>query len=75
LATVSLDFPLEQMNMATLTEPEARLEAKAQRDSAVVSVSYDGRSAEYRSTAEIARATAELGARAAGVPGQRCTRT
>ena len=33
---------------------------KAQRDSAVARVSYDGRSVEYRGTAEIARAIAEL---------------
>jgi hypothetical protein len=47
--------------MTTVAELEARLEAlKAQRDSAVVRVSYDGRSVEYRGTAEIARAIAEL---------------
>ena len=47
--------------MATVTELEARLEAlKAQRDSAVARVSYDGRMVEYRGTAEIARAIAEL---------------
>jgi hypothetical protein len=47
--------------MATITELEARLETlKAQRDSAVARVSYDGRSVEYRGTAEIARAIAEL---------------
>jgi hypothetical protein len=47
--------------MATITELEARLEAlKAQRDSAVARVSYDGRSVEYRGTAEIAQAIAEL---------------
>ncbi|MGH6917752.1 MAG: phage head-tail joining protein [Geminicoccaceae bacterium] len=47
--------------MATVAELEARLETlKAQRDSAVVRVSYDGRSVEYRGTAEIARAIADL---------------
>ena len=47
--------------MATTSELEARLEAlKAQRDSAVARVSYDGRSVEYRGTAEIARAIAGL---------------
>ena len=47
--------------MLTASEVEARLEAlKAQRDSAVARVSYDGRSVEYRGTAEIARAIAEL---------------
>jgi hypothetical protein len=47
--------------MATIPELQARLEAlKAQRDSAVARISYDGRSVEYRGTAEIARAIAEL---------------
>jgi hypothetical protein len=47
--------------MVTVPELEARLEAlRAQRDSAVARVSYDGRSVEYRGTAEIARAIAEL---------------
>jgi hypothetical protein len=47
--------------MATVQELEARLEAlKAQRDSAVARVSYDGRSVEYRGTAEIARAITDL---------------
>jgi hypothetical protein len=47
--------------MATEAELESRLEAlRAQRDSAVARVSYDGRTVEYRSTAEIARAIAEL---------------
>jgi hypothetical protein len=47
--------------MATVEELEARLEElKVQRDSAVARVSYDGRSVEYRGTAEIARAIPEL---------------
>jgi hypothetical protein len=47
--------------MPTIAELEARLEAlKAQRDSAVARVSYDGRSVEYRGTAEISSAIAEL---------------
>ena len=47
--------------MVTVPELEARLETlKAQRDSAVARVSYDGRMVEYRGTAEIARAIAEL---------------
>ena len=47
--------------MATVAELETRLEAlKAQRDSAVARVAYDGRSVDYRGTAEIARAIAEL---------------
>jgi hypothetical protein len=47
--------------MPTLIELETRLEAlKEQRDSAVARVSYDGRTVEYRGTAEIARAISEL---------------
>jgi hypothetical protein len=47
--------------VATVAELEARLEAlKAQRDSAVARVSYDGRMVEYRGTAEINSAIAEL---------------
>jgi hypothetical protein len=47
--------------MATVAELEARLEVlKAQRDSAVARVSYDGRLVEYRGTAEIAMGIAEL---------------
>ncbi len=47
--------------MATLADLEARLEAlRAQRDSAVARVSYDGRMVEYRGTAEINSAMAEL---------------
>ena len=47
--------------MATVAELEARLEAlRAQRDSAVARVSYDGRSVEYRGRAEINSAIAEL---------------
>ncbi len=48
--------------MATVAELEARLEAlKAQRDSAVARVSYDGRMVEYRGTTEINSAIADLG--------------
>jgi hypothetical protein len=47
--------------MATVPELQARLEAlKAQRDSAVARVAYDGRMVEYRGTAEINSAIAEL---------------
>ena len=47
--------------MTTVAELETRLEAlKAHRDSAVARVSYEGRSVEYRGTAEIAHAIAEL---------------
>ena len=56
--------------MATVSELEARLEVlKAQRDSAVARVSYDGRSVEYRGTAEIARAIAELERELQGLQG------
>lgn len=49
---------------------ESRLEAlRAQRDSAVARVSYDGRSVEYRGTAEIARAIAELERELQGLQG------
>ena len=48
-------------DMTTVNELTARLEAlKAQRDSAVARVSYDGRTVEYRGTAEISAAIAEL---------------
>jgi hypothetical protein len=57
--------------MATVAELEARLEAlKAQRASAVARVSYDGRSVEYRGTAEIARAIADLERELAALQGK-----
>jgi hypothetical protein len=57
--------------MATVAELEARLEAlQAQRDSAVARVSYDGRSVEYRGTAEIARAIADLERELAALQGK-----
>jgi hypothetical protein len=47
--------------MHTLIDLQSRLDAlKAQRDSAVARVSYDGRMVEYRGTAEISHAIAEL---------------
>jgi hypothetical protein len=47
--------------MTTVDELEARLEAlRAQRDSAVARVSYNGRTVEYRGTAEISSAIAGL---------------
>jgi hypothetical protein len=56
--------------MASVAELEARLEAlKAQRDSAVARVSYDGRSAESRGSAEIARAIADLERELQGLQG------
>ena len=57
--------------MATVAEIQARIEAlKAQRDSAVARVSYDGRSVEYRGTAEIARAIADLERELAALQGK-----
>ena len=57
--------------MATVTELETRLEAlKAQRDSAVARVSYDGRMVEYRGTAEISSAIAGLERELAAVQGK-----
>ena len=57
--------------MATVAELQARIEAlKAQRDSAVARVSYDGRSVEYRGTAEIARAIADLERELAALQGK-----
>jgi hypothetical protein len=57
--------------MATVAELAARLAAlKAQRDSAVARVSYDGRSVEYRGTAEIARAIADLERELAALQGK-----
>jgi hypothetical protein len=47
--------------MPTLSDLQSRLEAlKAQRDSAVARVSYDGRSVEYRGMAEINAAITDL---------------
>jgi hypothetical protein len=57
--------------MATVAELEAHLEAlKAQRDSAVARVSYDGRSVEYRGTAEINAAISELERELAALQGK-----
>jgi hypothetical protein len=47
--------------MTSIPELQERLETlRAQRDSAVARVSYDGRSVEYRGAAEIALAIADL---------------
>jgi hypothetical protein len=57
--------------VTTIPELQERLKAlKAQRDSAVARVSYDGRSVEYRGTAEIARAIAELERELEGLQGK-----
>jgi hypothetical protein len=53
--------PLEAHAMATITELRARREALlAQRSSGVARVSYDGRTVDYRSLAEIDRAIEAL---------------
>jgi hypothetical protein len=57
--------------MATVVELGARLETlKAQRDSAVARVSYDGRTVEYRGTAEINSAIADLERELAALQGK-----
>lgn len=57
--------------MPTAPELETCLDAlKAQRDSAVARVSYDGRMVEYRSAAEISRAIAELEREIASLEGK-----
>jgi ribosomal protein L29 len=57
--------------VTSITELEARLEAlKAQRDSAVARVSYDGRTVEYRGTAEINSAIADLERELAALQGK-----
>jgi hypothetical protein len=62
--------------MTTVAELEACLEAlKAQRDSAVARVSYEGRMVEYRGRADIARAIAELGRELQVAQGTGCARS
>jgi hypothetical protein len=57
--------------MPTLTDLQSRLDAlKAQRDSAVARVSYDGRTVEYRGTTEISHAIAELEREIAAIEGK-----
>jgi hypothetical protein len=57
--------------MPTLTDLQSRLDVlKAPRDSAVARVSYDGRTVEYRGTAEISRAIAELEREIAALEGK-----
>jgi hypothetical protein len=59
------------ISMPTLSDLQTRLIAlKAQRDSAVARVSYDGRTVEYRGTAEISHAIAELEREIAAVEGK-----
>lgn len=61
--------------MPTLTELRARREALAvQRSSGVARVSYDGKTVDYRSVAEIDRAIEALDREIAAVEGRRIVR-
>jgi hypothetical protein len=61
--------------MPTLTDLQSRLDAlKAQRDSAVARVSYDGRMVEYRGATEISHAIAELEREIAVIEGKKPVR-
>lgn len=61
--------------MATIAELQARREAlTAARSSGVARVSYDGKTVEYRSIAEIDRATEALDREIASAEGRRVIR-
>ena len=61
--------------MPTITELRARREAlTAQRSSGVARVSYDGKTVDYRSVAEIARAIETLDREIAAAEGRRIVR-
>lgn len=61
--------------MATITELRARREAlAAQRTSGVARVSYDGKTVDYRSVAEIDRALEALDREVASAEGRRIVR-
>ena len=61
--------------MPTITELRARREAlSAQRSSGVARVSYDGKSVDYRSVAEIDRAIEALDREIAATEGRRIVR-
>ncbi|MGR3389396.1 phage head-tail joining protein [Sagittula sp.] len=61
--------------MATISELRARREAlTAQRSSGVARVSYDGKTVDYRSVAEIDRALEALDREIAAVEGRRIVR-
>ena len=61
--------------MSTIAEMRARREALlAQRSSGVARVSYDGKTVEYRSLAEIDRAIEALDREIAAVEGRRIVR-
>ncbi|SMH50958.1 phage head-tail joining protein [Maritimibacter sp. HL-12] len=61
--------------MPTITDLRARREAlSAQRSSGVARVSYDGKTVDYRSVAEIDRAIEALDREIAGLEGRRIVR-
>ena len=61
--------------MATITELKSRREAlAASRSSGVARVSYDGKTVEYRSLAEIERAIEQLDREIAAMEGRRIVR-
>jgi len=61
--------------MATITELKSRREAlAASRSSGVARVSYDGKTVEYRSLAEIERAIEQLDREIATMEGRRIVR-
>ena len=61
--------------MATITDLRARREAlSSQRASGVASVSYDGKTVDYRSVAEIDRAIEALDREIAAAEGRRIVR-
>ncbi|TNF21240.1 MAG: hypothetical protein EP318_08020 [Rhodobacteraceae bacterium] len=61
--------------MATITELRARRETlSAQRSSGVARVSYDGKTVDYRSVAEIDRAIEALDCEIAAAEGRRIVR-
>ena len=61
--------------MLTITDLRARREAlAAQRSSGVARVSYDGKTVDYRSVAEIDRAIEALDREIAGAEGRRIVR-
>ena len=63
------------MIMATITELKSRREAlSASRSSGVARVSYDGKTVEYRSLAEIERAIEQIDRDIAALEGRRIVR-
>jgi hypothetical protein len=63
------------MAMATITDLRARREAlSSQRSSGVARVSYDGKTVDYRSVAEIDRAIEALDREIASAEGRRMVR-